>query len=170
MRYVAVMVMLAGSVVAAHAEPVPVVIDAYGRTVGPLIAPGSVAMTVQGRVYRIAFSVNGFVVDAPRMLNFESTDCSGTAYLEDSLSPPIAYVGANPLEPGYVLSAPDEALTPRPISSSRNGADPQAPCNAVFGPGPGPNPVPVPMTRSVAPILTLPWLPGFVAPFKVQLR
>ncbi|MGW8788786.1 hypothetical protein [Heyndrickxia sporothermodurans] len=73
-----------------RAEPVPVALDTYGRTVGSLIAHGSVAMTIQGRVYRIAFSENGFVVDAPRMLNYESTDCSGAAYLEASPSPPIA--------------------------------------------------------------------------------
>lgn len=106
-RYVAVVVMLTGSVAAARAEPVPVVLDAYGRAVAPLIAPGSVAMTIQGRVYRIAFSENGFVVDAPRMRNYECTDCSGTAYLEASLSLPIAYVGTNP----------------------------QASCTPVFGPG-----------------------------------
>ena len=145
------------------------VLDTYGRAVGPLITPGSVAMTIQGRVYRIAFSENGFVVDAPRMLNYESTDCSGAAY-QDSLSPPIAYVGTNPQAPGFVLTTPDEALTPRPISSSQNGADPQASCNPVFGPGPGPNPAPVPMTKGVASVLSLSWVPGFVAPFKVQLQ
>lgn len=154
----------------ARAEPAPVLVDAYGHSIGPVLAPGSVLMTVQGRVYRLAVHEGGFDADAPRALYYESTDCSGTGYFGDTLVPPLAYVGIRSQGPGQNLYAPGTPSAERQISSTKIVNDPQAQCQPFYMPGPGPTPTPVPVPMNTAPVLALPWGPSFVPPFTVLLR
>jgi hypothetical protein len=60
------------------------VIDSLGNTVGPLIRPDAVALTVGGNRFLIGVGTDGFRNITGLSLYYESTGCSGVALIQPS--------------------------------------------------------------------------------------
>ncbi|HXJ36230.1 MAG TPA: hypothetical protein VMS22_19530 [Candidatus Eisenbacteria bacterium] len=86
------------------------VVDANGRSVGPLVSGANVLMVAGGQAVIVRADTSGFPAD--RALAYTTSDCSGTAYVEvfEPLAPRTVTIGGTlyypglPLQPVHILS------------------------------------------------------------------
>jgi len=125
------------------------VVDSLGKVIGPLIGPSVVGIQVGDQWVSLVVHENEFTTASSAM--YETTDCSGPAYLPAANIPTPAFVKNSTL---YYLAAPHQIRSLR----SSFGGPPSFGCTAYSEP----------VQEFVGAITPLADVSSFVPPFRVQ--
>ena len=142
------------------------IVDANGRSVGPLINSADVLLDVGNEVVIVHVDTSGFIESGS--LVYATSDCSGTAYLRvhESLAPETVTIGSTlyypalPTQPVHLLALAFPPVSPTDCTNAGGVVLPSGWCCEMFDQGT--------VDAGVATTLDLGSL-GTVAPFHAEV-